>query len=378
MDSSNVSSAIPAFDYLRGLASLRGQIDAAVCGVLDSGRLILGPEVSGFEAEFADFVGSRFAVGVGSGTDALILALRACGVGAGAEVVTVANGCVPTIAAIRAVGAKPKFVDVAEDDLQIDVQQVAGALTADTRAVMPVHLYGYPAPIDELAELLAGRDVMIIEDCAQAHGTQLGSAHAGTMGQIGCYSFYPTKNLGAFGDGGMCVTNDADLAETVKRQRMYGYNGDRIAHEEGLNSRLDELQAALLRVKLTHLNDGIERRNAIARRYLEGLESTCLGLPCVPEDGVHAWHQFVVRHPRRDDVRRELQRANVHTGVHYPDPVHRMPAYRTFCPTDLSLPVTELACREVFSIPVFPELTDSEVVRVIDVLTEAVKVVGAE
>ncbi len=364
----SAQSEIPAFTYLRAWNKHADEIRAAIDRVLNSGTLILGPEVAEFENEFAQFVASRFAIGVSSGTDALIVALRALKVTSGDEVITVANGPVPTIAAIRAVGAVPKFIDVDRNSLQIDPGRLIGAMTDRTRCIIPIHLYGFPAPIEEIINIAGARNIPVIEDCAQAHGTYVAGRHAGTLGTIGCFSFYPTKNLGAFGDGGLCVTQDEELATKIRQIARYGFREDRIAYCEGLNCRLDELQAAILRVRLRYLRSDLRRRTEIAARYCTELVSSALTLPAIPSSGTHAWHLYVARVQQRSRWIERLKEHGILTGVHYPNPVHLMPAFQWLGYSAGDLPVTEHVCREVLSLPMFPELTDAEIDRVIDVL----------
>jgi dTDP-4-amino-4,6-dideoxygalactose transaminase len=359
---------IAFFDARAGYLAHRSAIDAAIQRVLASGQLILGPEVEAFEREFAAFVGARHAIGVASGTDALTLALRALGIGPGDEVITVANAGVPPVAAIRAAGATPRFVDVLPGSLLIDPDAVARTLTARTRALVPVHLYGRPAPLDALLDIAQRQGVAIVEDCAHAHGARHRSRHVGTLGSIGCFSFYPTKNLGALGDAGMCVTDDSELAVRLRMERMYGFRNDEHAHCEGLNSRLDELQAAVLRVKLAHLDGALAARRRLADAYTDGLRSAPFRLPeCEPPDE-HAYHLYVIQTPARDAVQARLAQAAIVSRIHYPLPVHQMAAYRSHSPPPGALPVTERAAREVLSLPLFPELAAEDLERIVRVL----------
>ena len=367
----SAESEIPAFTYLRAWNKHAGEIRAAIERVLNSGTLILGPEVTAFEHEFAEFIQSKYAIGVSSGTDALIVALRALNISPGDEVITVANGPVPTIAAIRAVGAVPKFVDVDSSSLQIDLHRLVEATSDRTRCIIPIHLYGFPAPIEEIIEIASARNIPVIEDCAQAHGTYVAGRHAGTLGAIGCFSFYPTKNLGAFGDGGLCVTENLELATKIRQIAKYGFRDDRIALCEGLNCRLDELQAAILRVRLRYLHGDLQRRQEIAARYSAALAGLELKLPAIPARGTHAWHLYVVRVQQRSRWIERLKERGILTGVHYPFPVHLMPAFAWLGYAAGDLPATELACNEVLSLPMFPELSDAEVDRIIDVLRRA-------
>ena len=362
---------LPYFDYRPEYRRLREELDAAWRRVLESGRLVLGPEVEAFEREFGDWLGVAYAVGTNSGTDALILALRALGIGAGDEVLTVANAGVPTVAAIRAVGALPRFVDVDPGGLLLEPARLEAACSARTRCVIPVHLYGQAAPLDPILAFARGRGLSVIEDCAQAHGTRYRGKPVGSFGEAGCFSFYPTKNLGAYGDGGLVVTADAGLAQQVRRLRMYGFDGDRHAHVEGLNSRLDELQAALLRVKLRHLDGALRERRALAARYRAALRGSRFGLPEGPAEGDTSPHLQVVLAPDRARAIGALERAEIGWGIHYPEPVHTMEAYRFLGVAAGQLPVTELACRQVLSLPLYPGLPETEVDRVAAVLLDA-------
>ncbi|MEX1096806.1 MAG: DegT/DnrJ/EryC1/StrS family aminotransferase [Planctomycetales bacterium] len=356
---------VPAFDYLRGYRARHDEFDAAIRRALESGRLILGPEVEAFEREFAAYVGAKHAVGLASGTDALVLALRALDLGPGDEVITVANTAVATVAAIRAVGAVPRFVDVRDDTLLMDVSQLAAAIGPRAKCLLPVHLFGQPVEMDALCAVAREHGLPIVEDCAQAHGARWRERHVGTFGTIGCFSFYPTKNLGGFGDGGMCVTDDEFLAARIRAQRMYGFCGDGIAHQEGLNSRLDELQAAVLRVRLAHLDEALAARRAIADCYRRELARAPYRLPADRAAARDACHLFVIRTDRRDAVTTALARAGVGYGIHYPVPIHRMPAYSFLDVPPGSLPVTERAAFEILSLPMFPELREDELGEVL-------------
>lgn len=353
---------IPIFDYRRALPELEADLDAAFRRVLHSNALILGPETRRLERELAAWAGATDCVAVGSGTMALFLALRGLGVGPGDEVVTVANTCPPTVAAIRLTGATPVFVDVHPDSLMMDVGQVEAALTGRTRAVVPVHLWGSAADLDALGELTRRRGLALVEDCAQASGTRFRGRQVGTFGDAGCLSFYPSKNLGAYGDGGAILTDDPELAERLRRLRMYGYaDGVPVSTIEGFNGRINEVQAALLRVKLPRLEGWNERRREIAGRYREELGGVTI--PLCPPGVLHSHHQFVVRCADRRRVTERLGAAGVQWAIHYPTPVHLMPAYARFA---RPLPVTERAAGEILSIPVHEHLSDDEVSAVIE------------
>lgn len=357
---------IPIANPLAGYLASRAEIDEAVRRVLASGRYILGPEVEAFEAEFAAYIGVRFAVGVASGTDALVLALRAAGIGPGDEVVTVSHTAVATVAAIELAGATPVLVDIEPDHYTLDPARLEAAISPRTKAVIPVHLYGQPADLEPILEVSRRHGLRVIEDCAQAHGAAYRGRRVGAWGDLGCFSFYPTKNLGAFGDGGMVVTDDPELAGRLRLLREYGWSERYVSSLPGLNSRLDELQAAVLRVKLRHLEKGNCRRREIAARYSEGLTGTAVEPPRLRPNATHVFHLFVVRSKARDRLRQFLTRRGVGTAVHYPVPVHLQPAYRGRVRVVGPLTETERAAREVVSLPIYPELTDDQVQTVID------------
>jgi len=341
------------------------EIDEAIRRVLERGRFVLGEEVDSFEREFAEWVGTRFAVAVGSGTDAIAIALRAAGVGVGDEVITVSHTAVATVAAIEMVGAAPVLVDVDPATMTIDPRAIEACVGPSTRAIVPVHLYGHPAAMDEIREIGRRHSLRIIEDAAHAHGAELRSRRAGALGDAAAFSFYPTKNLGALGDGGAITTDDADLASACRRLRQYGWDAERNSQAPGVNSRLDEIQASVLRVKLRTLSGEIERRREIAARYSAALRVGRLTLPSEAPGARHAFHLYVVRAPDRARLGAELGRRGIGTAVHYPIPVHRQPGYagRLRCG---SLGITERAACEVLSLPVYPELSDSEVDTVIE------------
>lgn len=360
------------FDYRPALATMRDEIDRAVRRVLDSGQLILGDEVRAFEQEFAGFVGAAHAVGVASGTDAIVLSLRALGVGPGDEVVTVANAGVPPIAAIRAVGALPCFAEIDDETMLIDPSRIEDAITPRTRALLPVHLYGQPADVAAIRSVADAHGLGWIEDCAQAHGATRGGVSVGSVAPLASFSFYPTKNLGAFGDGGMILTGSAEHAERLRELRNYGFRAGLVSYREGMNSRLDELQAALLRVRLVHLPAANRRRVEIAKRYQAGLAGSRMRLPAIVTNTEPVFHLFVVRVSDRPAVIERLRKERVGYGVHYPEAVHLMEGYRTLGGVPGQLPITEQACREVVSLPLYPGLEDADVDRVIDVIRSVV------
>jgi len=362
---------IPAANPRAQYVAHAAEIDAAIRRVLDSGRYIHGPECQAFEAAFAAVAGVRDGIGVASGTDALHLALRACGVGPGDEVITVSHTAVATVAAIELCGATPVFVDIEPDYYTMDPDGLARAFTPRTKAVVPVHVYGQPADLSRIVPIARERGVAVVEDCAQAHGATLHGRAVGSWGDAGCFSFYPTKNLGAFGDGGLMTTNDADLAERVRRFREYGWRDRYVSDTPGTNSRLDELQAAVLGVKLAFLDRDNARRRAVAATYDRALASVDLVTPAVRPEAASVYHLYVVRATGRDELQRALEARGVGSLVHYPMPVHLQPAYAGRIAHG-PLPHSERAAREVLSLPMFPELSDADVDRVCAAVRESV------
>ncbi|HEX6292611.1 MAG TPA: DegT/DnrJ/EryC1/StrS family aminotransferase [Herpetosiphonaceae bacterium] len=356
-------SRVPFGDSVRQYQALQHELDAAAARVLKSGWYILGPEVQAFEAEFAQFCGVAHCVSVGNGTEALHLALRALGVQPGDEVVTVANAGVPGAVAVRQAGLTPRFADVDDRAHALSPGSLEATITPRTRAIMPVHLYGHPAPMAEIMAVAERHGLPVVEDCAQSHGATVGGRMTGTIGRLGCFSFYPTKNLGALGDGGAIVTDDAALADTLRKLRVYGW--ERKYHSTvagGINSRLDELQAALLRCKLPHLTRWNDLRRERAAWYRELLGDVS-GLT-LPEDVAgHVYHLLVVQvhSGRRDALRQALTERGIGTDIHYPLPTHLQPAFEDLGYEPGELPVTERLAETVLSLPCFPELTRAEV-----------------
>jgi dTDP-4-amino-4,6-dideoxygalactose transaminase len=361
-------------DPKAGYMSQRKEIDAAVQRVLENGWYILGQEVEAFEHEFAAFVGVADAIGTASGTDALVLALRACEIGPGDLVLTVSHTAVATVAAIELVGATPLLVDIKSTTFTLDPSALRHALAHSPnglpKAVIPVHLYGHPADIAAIMELADHFGLFVIEDCAQSHGATVAGRMTGSWGHISAFSFYPTKNLGAMGDGGMVVTDNNKLAHRVRLLRQYGWQERYVSDIPGENSRLDELQAAILRVKLHALKAGNERRNTIAGRYTKGLEGTGLTLPSCRKDSSHVYHQYVVQTPHRDSLQAFLREQGIGTVIHYPMAVHQQPAYSGRIPIAGSLLKSERAVSQVLSLPMYPELTEGQVDFVIDAIQE--------
>lgn len=353
-----------AADPRGGYLSHAPEIAAAINRVLDSGWYILGPEVEAFEREFSVYQGGGATVGVANGTEALELALRAAGVRPGETVATVANTVTATATAIVEIGARPLFVEIDPATMTLSPDALGAAMARErVRAVVPVHLYGQPADLRSIVDLAKRHGAAVIEDCAQAHGASIEGRRVGTWGDYAAFSFYPTKNLGALGDGGAVFSADPDRAAAVRALRQYGWNERYVAERPGRNSRLDELQAAILRVKLPHLDRENEKRRAHAAHYRAGLQEAGFILPADAPGAVY--HQFVVRTPRRDNLRRHLADQEIHAAVLYPVPVHRQPA---FARPELALPATERACAAVLSLPVHPGLHDADVERVVDAI----------
>lgn len=346
----------------------KDEIDGAIRSVLDKGRYVLGDEVRAFESEFATYVGVDKGIGVGSGTEALHLALKACGVGPGDEVVTVSHTAVATVAAIELAGATPVCVDIEPDTFCMNPNLLEAAITPRTRAVIPVHIYGQPASIERVVDIARRHSLRVIEDCAQAHGASYGGRKAGSFGDMACFSFYPTKNLGALGDGGMVVTGDPDLARTAKLLREYGWADRYVSAVSGWNTRLDEIQAAVLRVKLRHLDADNDRRRQLAAVYDRELHGSHLILPEPRPQAHHVYHLYVVRTPHRDELLRHLDREDIKALVHYPVPVHLQPAYAGL--HTAPLPETDRAASQVLSLPMYPELGESDVLKVTAAISE--------
>lgn len=337
------------------------EIVDAIRSVLNSGCYILGDEVARFEIEFAQYLGVEHAVGCGSGTDALVLALRAMEIGRGDEVIVPSHTATATVAAVALAGATPVFVDIEPDYYTLDVGGVAAACTDRTKAVIAVHLYGQSADLDGLLEITSKRGIRLIEDCAQATGATHRARKLGTVGDAGCFSFYPTKNIGAIGDGGAVACRDPALAARIRRLRQYGWDDQQVSLEVGMNSRLDELQAAILRVKLLHLDAENAERRAQAARYRDALGGIAVRMPSERELARHVYHLFVIRAPERDGLTRHLKQKGIIAGIHYPTPAHLMPAFRD----GSRLPVTERIAKEIVSLPLYPGLDISSQAQVV-------------
>ncbi|MPZ16112.1 MAG: aminotransferase class V-fold PLP-dependent enzyme [Chloroflexi bacterium] len=366
---------IPVWDYRGEYAVERETILEAVERVFRSGRLILGGEVRAFEQRFADYCGLRFGVGVNSGTDALFIALKVLGIGSGDEVITVANTAVPTVSAIVSTGATPRFVDIDPATHLMDADQLEHAITPRTTCVLPVHLFGQCVRMERVQAISRKHGLFVLEDCAQAHGATRHGTMAGAMSDVAAFSFYPTKILGGYGDGGMVVTNDEALAARARRLRMYGMERESFAEEHGYNSRLDELHAAILLTKLDRLDSYVERRRALAARYHEALAETSLVLPQTDDANLHAYYLFVVRHPKRDRIIDELAKRDIAVNVSYRWPIHLMPAYRWLGYREGDLVYTERVMQEVFSLPMYPSLSEEDQDRVCASLHEILQII---
>jgi dTDP-4-amino-4,6-dideoxygalactose transaminase len=370
--SAAVPQASPGHEYRDN----RIEIDEAIARVLDSGLYILGREVEAFEQEFARYLGLREAVGVANGTDAIELALRAIGVGPGDAVFTVSHTAVATVAAIERSGATPILLDVDEKTFTMDPAQLEDALAVEAtpagprpKAVVVVHLYGHPAAMPAIVDLARANGLLVVEDCAQAHGARLDGRMVGTFGDVATFSFYPTKNLGALGDGGLVASDDPGIASRVRELRQYGWRERNVSATTGFNSRLDEIQAAVLRVKLRHLDAGNERRRELASRYDTGLGSAAVRIPGVAAGAQHVYHQYVIRAHERADLMAWLRERGIATAIHYPIPVHQQPAYADRLPVPHTLQATERLAGEIVSLPMFAGLADADADRVAEAIS---------
>lgn len=359
---------IPFFDLKPLHNELAGPLQEAVARVLDSGWYVLGPEVEAFEDELARYQQTAHAVGVANGTDAIELALRALDINPGAEVITVAHTAVPTITAIERAGCRPVFVDIDRETYTLDPKCLERAITPRTEAIVPVHLYGHAADMPAIVDIAQRHKLAVVEDCAQALGAQCQGRPVGTWGHAAALSFYPTKNLGACGDAGAVVTNDAAIAEKVKRLRFYGQVDREHFNERGINSRLDEIQAAILRVKLQQLDDDLDLRRKLAAQYNASLSGVTL--PVERAECTHVYCLYVVRHPRRDLIREACEEQAIGTLVHYPIPVHRQQAFTDLGYGEGSLPETEAAAAEIVSLPLYVGLSPEDIQRVAETVSQ--------
>ena len=364
---------IPLVDLHAQYRTIKDEIDDAIARVISRSAFIGGDDLQQFEKEFASYCQAKACVGVGNGTDALYLALRALGIGAGDEVITVAHTFIATAEIISLAGARPVFVDIQEDTMLMNPETLEAAITPRTRAIIPVHLYGQSCDMDRIMNIAQRHGLKVIEDAAQAHGARWRDNRVGSLGDIACFSFYPGKNLGAYGDGGAVVSDNETFIERIRMLANHG-RLDKYVHEtEGVNSRLDGLNAAILRVKLRHLDEWNAARRCHARRYTELLRPSGVALPFVNNHAEAVWHLFVVRVQDRDGVQNRLQKQGIAAGIHYPVPLHRQPAYKYLNLPEGSLPVTERVAARVLSLPMYPELTEGQIEFVARAVDETVR-----
>ncbi len=360
---------IPMVDLKKQYHILKNEIDSALSEVLENTQFILGPNVQAFEKEAANFLGARHALSCASGTDALHLALAAAGIGPGDEVITPTFTFIATAEAIRYVGATPVFVDIEANTFNLDTKQVADAINEKTRAILPVHLFGQPANMPAIMALAKQHNLLVIEDCAQSFGADIDGAMTGTIGLAGCHSFFPSKNLGCYGDGGMVTTNDDELAEKIRILRNHG-SAQRYHHSViGYNSRLDEMQAAILRVKLKRISDYNQNRYRVAQQYSEQLKDH-VTVPHEDKLGQHVYHQYTVLTPHRDAIMKKLSEKNIASAIYYPIPLHKQDVFKQDY-AKVSQPVSEKVASECMSLPVFPELEDAQIRLITQTIIEA-------
>ncbi|MBC8283789.1 MAG: DegT/DnrJ/EryC1/StrS family aminotransferase [Nitrospinae bacterium] len=359
-----IPCSYPKAQYL----SHKEEIDLAIQRVLAEGNLVLGENVQAFEKEFSDFIGTQHTVSVASGTDALCLALKALGINSGDEIIVPSHTATATVAAIVLAGGIPVFVDVEPEFFTLDPVSVENAITGKTRGIVAVHLYGQPADVESLKNIAQENDLKLIEDCAQAPGAKYKNFRVGSIGDVGCFSFYPTKNLGALGDGGAITTSNSEVAEQLKKLRQYGWDENRISQFAGYNSRLDEIQAAVLRVKLNYLDRDNAKRIAVANQYAEQLSSLPIALPIQRTECSHVYHLYVIEVDRRNALANHLKSKGVLAGIHYPVPAHLMPAFTVHSTSTLAQ--TERVVGRVLSLPVYPELGRADQLKVANHLKE--------
>jgi len=368
---SDNQQAVPLIDMVAQYRSIEGEVDAAIKQVLNAGQFILGPNVSALEKEVAEYLGVARGVGVASGTDALVLALRALGIGPNDEVIVPSYTFFATAGAVLLVGATPVCVDVRPDNYAIDVEKIADRITPLTKAIIPVHLYGHPADMDAVMKIAREHGLKVIEDNAQAFGAAFGGRKTGSIGDVACLSFFPSKNLGGCGDGGMVVTNDNEVADRVRMLRAHGWRKKYFPEMVGYNSRLDELQAAILRVKLRHVDKWNNQRRTLAAKYNERFAGTDIRVPVETAGVVHAYHLYIIEVAEREHVQQQLKEEGIPTAVYYPQPLHlTAPLAKSYSAGEF--PVSEAASERTLSIPFFPEMTDEQLNRVVSEVLNAV------
>ena len=372
---------IKYWDYLREYKKLKREILNSVNKVFESGTLLFGQELIKFEKNFCKFNNSKYGIGVGSGTDALFIALKALGVGIGDEVITVSNTAIPTVASIINTGAKVRFVDIGKDSL-MDIKKIKDAINSKTKVIVPVHLFGQTCDMSGILSISKKYNLKIVEDCAQACGALYKNQKAGSIGDIGCYSFYPTKILGAYGDGGFLTTNNKKLYEKMHRLRFYGidtlnknkkWGNKYYSIDHGINSRLDEIQASILNLKMKYINSFINKRRSIAQKYFMGLKGLDIEMPIVNKKNFHVFHIFAVSHPRRELILKKMRSKNINLNIHYPHPIHTMKAYKKFtCGKCNYLFETERKAKMIFSLPIYPSINNYEIESIIQNINEIV------
>lgn len=365
--------AIKVWDYLKEYEQEKEEVHSAIKKVLQSGWLILGSSVEKFESKFSDYCDVKYGVGVNSGTDALFLALKAIGIGKGDEVITVSNTAVPTVSAIISTGAIAKFVDINTDTYLMDTNLLEREISPKTKCILPVHLYGQCVKMDVVQDIASSYGLKVIEDCAQAHGAEFKGEKAGSMSDMAAFSFYPTKILGGFGDGGMIITSDEKLRDKLRRLRFYGMEQSYYSIEHGYNTRLDELHAEILTKKLTHLDKYVSCRRRLAMEYEKLLDGTKLQLPITQLDCYHAYYLYVCRHQQRDQIIAKLREKEIFLNISYPWPIHTMSGFKSLGYKEGDLPNTEAMAKEIFSLPLYPSLTEQEQMIVVKELSEVLQ-----
>lgn len=360
---------IPLVDLKTQYRGIKDEVLAEVGKALDGMQLYLGKNVQAIEAGFSAYCGTKFAVGVGSGTDALYVALRALGIGRGDEVITVSHTFIATVEAIILTGARPVLIDIDPDTYTMDVSQIEAAINSRTKAIIPVHLYGHTANMDPILQIARKYGLKVVEDACQAHGAEYKGKKAGSIGDVGCFSYYFTKNLGAYGEAGIITTSDPEIARLCRMLREHGQNQKYYHQMMAVNSRLDEIQAAILKVKLPHLDGWLEKRQNLARIFNDRLPED-LVKPVEMPWAKHVYHLYVVRTPERDELKQWLEEKGVGVGIHYPIPIHKQEAWKNFGGEDLSLPVTEKITSEILSLPIYPEMTLEEIEYIVNCVKE--------
>lgn len=368
--------AVPFVDLQAQYASIETEVDAAIKGVLKRSDFILGHELELFEDDFADFVGTRFAIGVDSGMSALTLILKGLGIGPGDEVITSANTFIATALTISAVGASPVLVDADPETLTLNLEQLEAAVTSKTKAIMPVHLFGHPEDMDPIMEIATRHNLFVVEDACQSHGARYKGRRTGTFGVAAAYSFYPAKNLGAYGDGGMIVTDDSALRDSIQLLRNYGQTAKYHHAVQGYNNRLDTLQAAVLRVKLKYLDEWNAARRDHADLYDELLNDCGVSIPPRMPEVEPVWHLYAVRTEHRDELKAFLQERGISTGIHYPIPIHMQPAYQDLGLKEGDFPIAERDAQQMLSLPMYAELSDEQIHYVADAIKEFCEMKG--